>query len=44
MNKTIFTFILSFIPFFGWAQEQTVSPFHKDDHEGGLFAGGAVTH
>lgn len=33
MKKQIFTFFLSLIPFIGWAQEQTASPFHKGDHE-----------
>ena len=44
MKKQIFTFFLSLIPFIGRAQEQTASPFHKGDHEGGLFVGGAVTY
>lgn len=44
MKKQIFTFFLSLIPFIGWAQEQTASPFHEGDHEGGLFVGSAVTY
>lgn len=44
MKKQIFTFFLLLSPFIGWAQELSVSPFHEDDHEGGLFAGGSVIY
>ena len=44
MKKQIFTFFLLLSSFIGWAQELSVSPFHEDDHEGGLFAGGSVIY
>ena len=44
MKKQIFTFFLLLSSFIGWAQELSVSPFHEDDHEVGLFAGGSVIY
>lgn len=44
MKKQLFIFILSLVPLIGRTQEQHTSAFQEDDHEEGLFIGGAVTY